>query len=104
VFFGQLKSQDLRSEQKSIACNAPAKTNPDFTPLASKFKSDLVRMIDLILAGQRDLVSSEHNAAVAASREITALPALKLADLSGHPLTADQLPNVSASSGGNWRC
>jgi len=58
----------------------------------AKFKSDLVRMIDLILAGKKDIVSSEHSAATA-SRELTQLPAFKLTDLSGHPLTSDQLAN-----------
>lgn len=57
----------------------------------AKFKSDLVRMIDLILAGKKDLVSKEHPTAAAASQELAALPQFKLTDLSGHPLSADQL-------------
>ena len=59
----------------------------------AKFKSDLVRMIDLILAGKKDTVSSEHAAASTASSELTQLPAFRLTDLSGHPLTSDQLAN-----------
>jgi thiol-disulfide isomerase/thioredoxin len=56
-----------------------------------KFKTDLARMIDLILAGKKDIVTREHSATSAASQEITALPQFKLTDLSGKPLTADQL-------------
>jgi thiol-disulfide isomerase/thioredoxin len=57
----------------------------------TKFKSDLIRMIDLILAGKKDIVAREHPAAGAASQEIAALPKVTLTDISGHPLTADQL-------------
>ena len=56
-----------------------------------KFKSDLIRMIDLILAGKKDIVTREHTGKAAAFQEITAFPQVKLTDLSGHPLTADQL-------------
>ena len=59
----------------------------------AKFKSDLVRMIDLILAGRKDIVSSEHTAPLTVSSELTLLPALKLTDLSGRPLTKDHLAN-----------
>jgi len=55
-----------------------------------KFKSDLLRMIDLILAGKKGIVTREH-ATTTAPQEITALPQVKLTDLSGKPLTADQL-------------
>ena len=57
----------------------------------AKFKSDLIRMIDLILAGKKDVVAREHPAASVASQEIATLPQVKLTDLSGHPLTVDQL-------------
>jgi thiol-disulfide isomerase/thioredoxin len=57
----------------------------------AKFKADLTRMIDLILAGKKDVVSQEHANTSAAVQEITALPNFKLTDLSGKPLTADQL-------------
>jgi thiol-disulfide isomerase/thioredoxin len=59
----------------------------------AKFKSDLTRMIDLILAGKRDLVSSEHAATAAATRQLAALPSFRLTDLAGKPLTSDQLAN-----------
>jgi thiol-disulfide isomerase/thioredoxin len=57
----------------------------------AKFKADLVRMIDLILAGKKDVVSREHATTSAAAHEIAALPSFKLTDLAGHPLTAEQL-------------
>ena len=56
-----------------------------------KFKTDLIRMIDLILAGKKDIVTREQAATTAVSQEITALPQFKLTDLFGKPLTADQL-------------
>ena len=57
----------------------------------AKFKTDLVRMIDLILAGKKDIVSKEHATAAASVHEINSLPNFKLTDLAGHPLTNDQL-------------
>jgi cytochrome c biogenesis protein CcmG/thiol:disulfide interchange protein DsbE len=56
-----------------------------------KFKTDLSRMIDLILAGKKDVVTREHVTTTAASQEITALPHFKLTDLSGKPLNAEDL-------------
>jgi thiol-disulfide isomerase/thioredoxin len=57
----------------------------------AKFKADLTRMIDLILAGKKDVVSQEHANTSGAVSEIAALPNFKLTDLSGNPLTTDQL-------------
>jgi thiol-disulfide isomerase/thioredoxin len=59
----------------------------------AKFKTDLTRMIDLILAGKKDVVSRERAGATAdaASGPVTSLPAFSLTDLNGKPLTADQL-------------
>ncbi|HVN20465.1 MAG TPA: TlpA disulfide reductase family protein [Dongiaceae bacterium] len=57
----------------------------------AKFKADLIRMIDLILAGKKEVVSQEHTAAAASVHEITTLPKFNLADLAGHPLTREQL-------------
>jgi thiol-disulfide isomerase/thioredoxin len=59
----------------------------------AKFKSDLTRMIDLILAGKKDIVSAEHANPSTATQELAALPSFKLTDLAGHPLTNDQLAN-----------
>jgi len=56
-----------------------------------KFKTDLARMIDLILAGRRDVVSREHPNPTGASQEITALPHFKLTDLSGKLLNREDL-------------
>ena len=57
----------------------------------AKFKADLERMIDLILAGKRDVVAQEHAGAASSTRELAALPNFKLTDLSGKPLSTDQL-------------
>lgn len=57
----------------------------------AKFKADLIRMIDLILAGKKEIVSQEHAAAAASVHQITALPNFNLTDLAGHPLSRDQL-------------
>ena len=57
----------------------------------AKFKADLVRMIDLILAGKKDVVSQEHANTSATAHELATLPNFKLTDLSGHPLRTEQL-------------
>ena len=57
----------------------------------AKFKADLIRMIDLILAGKKDIVSREHAGKSGSVREISALPRFSLKDLSGRPLGAEQL-------------
>jgi cytochrome c biogenesis protein CcmG/thiol:disulfide interchange protein DsbE len=53
----------------------------------AKFKDDLSRMIDLILAGRKDLV----HAASADTSQITALPAIPLTDLSGRQIAPADL-------------
>jgi thiol-disulfide isomerase/thioredoxin len=57
----------------------------------AKFRTDLTRMIDLILAGKKDVVSREHAGVSGGFTEIAALPEFTLSDLAGHPITADQL-------------
>jgi len=57
----------------------------------AKFKADLVRMIELILAGKKDIVSREHAGANTSVHQIAALPKFKLTDLAGHSLASDQL-------------
>ncbi len=57
----------------------------------AKFKADLTGMIDLILAGNKDVVKQEHANTSGAAHEIATLPTFKLTDLEGHSLTAEQL-------------
>jgi thiol-disulfide isomerase/thioredoxin len=57
----------------------------------ARFKADLTRMIDLILAGRKDIVKREHQEAEASVREITELPKLKLSDIYGKPIDAHDL-------------
>jgi len=57
----------------------------------AKFKADLTRMIDLILAGKKDVVSRERAAAGSSSDPIASLPKFAVTDLNGRPLSADQL-------------
>ena len=57
----------------------------------AKFKADLNRMIELILAGKKDLVSREHAGESGEVRQIATLPNFTLKDLSGGPIVADQL-------------
>ena len=57
----------------------------------AKFRADLTRMIDLIMAGKKDVVSREHVGVSTSLNEISVLPKLSLTDLSGHPLTTEQL-------------
>ena len=56
----------------------------------AKFKADLVRMIDLILTGKKDVVSREHAGTSTAMAAVSALPRFTLTDLAGKPLTAEQ--------------
>ena len=56
-----------------------------------RFKSDLTRMIDQILAGKKDEVVQEHAGNTTVSDQLAALPRFKLTDLSGSPLTPEQL-------------
>ncbi|HET6930067.1 MAG TPA: TlpA disulfide reductase family protein [Candidatus Acidoferrum sp.] len=57
----------------------------------AKFKSDLTRMIDLILAGRKDMVTAEHSTSTTPTGVLASLPAFKLTDLAGNPLTNHQL-------------
>lgn len=56
-----------------------------------RFKNDLTRMIDQILAGKKDEVVKEHASDAAVSDQLAALPRFKLTDLSGNALTPEQL-------------
>ncbi len=57
----------------------------------AKFKVDLSRMISLILAGRKDVVSRETSGATAAATEISNLPKFAITDLSGNALSNEQL-------------
>ena len=57
----------------------------------AKFKADLSRMIDLILAGKKDSAIRESEVGKAALSQPATLPKLALTDLSGQPLTSEQL-------------
>ena len=55
------------------------------------FKADLIRMVDLILAGKKDVAFRESASAASALGEIATLPKFKVNDLSGRPLDSEQL-------------
>jgi thiol-disulfide isomerase/thioredoxin len=57
----------------------------------AKFQADLTRMIDLVLAGKKDEVSRERADSSGLPDQITALPKFTLTDLSGHPLSQEQV-------------
>jgi thiol-disulfide isomerase/thioredoxin len=57
----------------------------------AKFKADLTRMIDLILAGKKDAVTRERAGSAAGADPVAALPNFSITDLNGKPLTAGQL-------------
>ncbi len=64
-----------------------------YTPLKSaashdRFRADLSRMIELVLAGRKDLV---RNNVPAGPDEIAAMPAFTITDLDGKPLSRDAL-------------
>ena len=55
----------------------------------AKFRADLERMIDLILAGRKDVVNREHAGESASLRAIEQFPRLTLSDLDGKPIAAE---------------
>jgi thiol-disulfide isomerase/thioredoxin len=57
----------------------------------ARFKTDLTRMIDLILAGRKDLVSRERAAGGAEFQEIAKLPEFSLPDLAARPIRSEEL-------------
>jgi len=57
----------------------------------AKFRADLTRMIDLILAGHKDVVSREHAGDSGSLRAVASLPHLTLRDLDGKPIAAEDL-------------
>lgn len=57
----------------------------------AKFKADLVRMIDLILAGKKDVVSQQYASTNSAAHQLTSVPSFQLTDLAGKLLTTEDL-------------
>jgi thiol-disulfide isomerase/thioredoxin len=55
----------------------------------AKFKNDLTRMIDLILAGKKNVVSHERVGTRTSMAAIASLPKFTLTDLAGKPLSAE---------------
>ena len=65
-----------------------------YAPLLSaashdRFRADLTRMLNLVLAGKTDVARKQ--AANAAPNEIASMPAIHITDLDGKPLTREQL-------------
>jgi len=57
----------------------------------AKFRADLTRMIDLILAGHKEVVSREHAGDSGSVRLVERLPHFTLRDLAGKPVAAEDL-------------
>jgi thiol-disulfide isomerase/thioredoxin len=57
----------------------------------AKFKADLSRMIDLILAGHKDVVKKSQAVTSDAFLEISFLPEFHVVDLSGNPIDSQSL-------------
>ena len=56
-----------------------------------KFKDDLTRMLNLVLAGKKEQLSRKLARADREPDQIASLPSFSLKDLSGRPLTSDRL-------------
>ncbi len=57
----------------------------------AKFRADLTRMIDLILAGKKDVVSRERANEAAPAPQLAALPEFRLTDFAGRPVVPESL-------------
>ncbi len=58
----------------------------------ARFKVDLARMIDMVLAGKKEQLSKERaEPGAASSDQIAGLPKFTITDLAGHPLKAEDL-------------
>lgn len=57
----------------------------------AKFRADLTRMIDLILAGKKDVVSRERASDAAPSPQLATLPEIRLTDFAGRPVGPESL-------------
>jgi thiol-disulfide isomerase/thioredoxin len=77
-FFGEVEGAGRYAPWRSEASQA-------------KFRADLTRMIDLILAGRKDVVSREHAGDSGAPKSVASLPRFTLSDLAGKPIAAEDL-------------
>jgi thiol-disulfide isomerase/thioredoxin len=57
----------------------------------ARYKADLIRMVDLMLAGRKDAARRESAVETTAAAAVAALPAFTLSDLSGRAITAADL-------------
>lgn len=57
----------------------------------ARYKADLIRMVDLVLAGRKDVARSESAVETVAPTGISSRPAFTLSDLSGRAITAADL-------------
>jgi thiol-disulfide isomerase/thioredoxin len=57
----------------------------------ARYKADLIRMVDLVLAGRKDIARRESAVETALPAGISSLPALALSDLSGRAISAADL-------------
>jgi thiol-disulfide isomerase/thioredoxin len=57
----------------------------------ARYKADLVRMVDLVLAGRKDVVRRESVTETSSTTGIASLPAFTLSDLSGAAIEASAL-------------
>ena len=58
-----------------------------------RFKTDVKRMVDQVLAGKREELARESASAAVIPDQVQSLPAFKLTDLSGRELTAADVSN-----------
>ena len=59
----------------------------------ARFRVDVKRMIDQVLAGKKEELARENAAAPVVPDQVPSLPAFKLTDLSGRELTSAQMAN-----------
>ena len=57
----------------------------------ARFKADLKKMVDQVLAGKKDEVAAANAATATVPDQVQSLPDFRLTDLAGHELTANQV-------------
>jgi thiol-disulfide isomerase/thioredoxin len=86
----------LVAKPRDFGFSAESENSGRYTPWRNaesqaKFKADLIRMINLVLAGKKKQLQAERADASNTSDRITSLPKFTISDLAGRPLTPDQL-------------